>query len=330
MNDRKLIPAAVIAEQLAGRAEQLCQRLLPNGHKEKHEWICGSVQGEKGQSLGVHLDGDKAGVWHDFTTGEGGDLIGLIKAVTGLDARDAIRWAKDWLGISDSNSASAGNGQLPKPAPRSDKQDVGATKRTEAALSIWRAARPAAGTAVEAYLASRGIAGPPPPSLRYHPNLRHGPTGLYFETMVAGVQGVGGRITGIHRTFLLPGGRGKAQVSDPKMALGTIGDGAVRLGPAAEILGMAEGIETGLSVMEMFKIPVWVTLGAGRLHRVALPDIVRHVAVFADNGGPGIGAANRAVSAYTAQRRKVTLRWPPREFHDYNEALKAVAKEAVA
>lgn len=80
----------------------------------------------------------------------------------------------------------------------------------------------------------------------------------------------------------------------------------------------------------MFQIPVWATLGAGRLHRVALPDFVKHVVIFADNGGQGVKAANRAVTAYTRQCRKVTLRFPPREFHDYNDALKAVAKENVA
>ena len=48
------------------------------------------------------------------------------------------------------------------------------------------------------------------------------------------------------------------------------------------------------------------------------------------NGAEGVKAANRAVTAYTRQRRKVTLRWPPREFHDYNDALQAVAKESVA
>ena len=93
---------------------------------------------------------------------------------------------------------------------------------------------------------------------------------------------------------------------------------------------IGEGIETSLSAMEIFQIPVWATCGAGRLHSVALPDIVKHVVIFADNGGEGIKAANRAVAAYTAQRRKVTLRFPPREFPDYNDALKAVAKEAVA
>ena len=113
-----IIPASAIAAQLAGRAEQLCRHLLPEGRRKGCEWRCGSVQGDKGNSLGVHLNGDKAGIWSDFATGDSGDALDLVKAVQGLDTDGAIAWAKNWLGLNSGSrrppaSNSRANGTTP-------------------------------------------------------------------------------------------------------------------------------------------------------------------------------------------------------------------------
>lgn len=90
-----------IAKMLAGRAEAVCQWLLPGGKREGHEWRAGSISGETGQSLGVNLAG-KAGVWRDFADdAKGGDLIDLIQAVRGCTKAEAVKEAKDFLGIVD-------------------------------------------------------------------------------------------------------------------------------------------------------------------------------------------------------------------------------------
>ena len=90
-----------IKRRLADRAQAVAEMLLPGGRKEANEWRAGSVNGEKGQSLGVHLSGAKAGIWQDFATGEGGDLLDLWIACKGGTIVDAIRDAKAWLGMSD-------------------------------------------------------------------------------------------------------------------------------------------------------------------------------------------------------------------------------------
>ena len=60
---------------LLARAEQVCGHLLPDGRKENGEWRVGSIQGERGKSMGVNL---KTGLWKDFDAGEGGnDMIAL-------------------------------------------------------------------------------------------------------------------------------------------------------------------------------------------------------------------------------------------------------------
>lgn len=88
-----------IAHMLATRAQAVAEMLLPNGRKDGAEWRLGSTAGEKGQSLGVHLSGDKAGVWSDFSTGEKGDLLDLWCAVRSVTLAEAIEQARNWLGI---------------------------------------------------------------------------------------------------------------------------------------------------------------------------------------------------------------------------------------
>jgi len=86
--------------KLADRADDVAKMLLPAGRREGHEWRAGSIDGDKGQSLGVHLTGNKAGVWSDFSTGESGDLIDLWCAVKRVSLVEALDQARAYLGIS--------------------------------------------------------------------------------------------------------------------------------------------------------------------------------------------------------------------------------------
>jgi hypothetical protein len=99
-----VISAADIARMLAERIVRLVDALLPRGHREGAEWRCGSVVGEPGYSLGVHLTGAKAGVWSDFSTGQLGDALDLVAIVLSLSKGDALRWSMVWLGLEDGNA----------------------------------------------------------------------------------------------------------------------------------------------------------------------------------------------------------------------------------
>lgn len=98
--------AAEIAKLLAGDAEGVCRYLLPQGKRDGHEWRAGSTAGEPGQSLGVHLTGDKAGVWADFAGDGKGDLLDLWRECRGLTLPDAMREACGYLGIPEPTFAS--------------------------------------------------------------------------------------------------------------------------------------------------------------------------------------------------------------------------------
>lgn len=89
-----------VKRMLADRAQSVAEMLLPGGRKEGQEWRAGSTAGEKGQSLGVHLAGEKAGVWQDFQSGEGGDLLDLWVACKGGTLSEVLDAARGWLGVA--------------------------------------------------------------------------------------------------------------------------------------------------------------------------------------------------------------------------------------
>lgn len=93
--------AREISQALAERAPQVAEHLLPGGKKKGQEWKAGSVAGEPGDSLGVHLTGTKAGVWRDFAQDIGGDLIDLFMHVRGCNLAAAINESKSFLGVQD-------------------------------------------------------------------------------------------------------------------------------------------------------------------------------------------------------------------------------------
>jgi hypothetical protein len=162
----------------------------------------------------------------------------------------------------------------------------------EHAREIYVTSLPATNTLIETYLRARGITIPPPPPLRYAPRLRYARND-YRPAMVAAIQDVRGDITGVHRTFLCADGSGKADVESPKKMLGRCVGGAVRLAPAVETLAVAEGIETGLSILQATKLPTWVTLGTGGLAHLELPVVVETIIIVADGDEPGVAAAEK-------------------------------------
>lgn len=86
-NDPGLPPRDEIKAAMLARLPEVLRHLFPNGRQLKREFQIGSLQGEKGHSLNVSLHGHKAGLWHDFESGHGGDIFDLWAAVHGLDTQ---------------------------------------------------------------------------------------------------------------------------------------------------------------------------------------------------------------------------------------------------
>jgi DNA primase len=270
---------------------------------------------------------DEKAVFHCFSCGKSGDVISFVQAIEGLDFGDAVG-----LLTGDGTAPKSHADLIKYTAAREKGKHQRATEdaqKAKAAIDIWRAAQPATGSLVERYLQGRGITIPTPPSIRFHPSLKHRPSGSEFPAMVAALQAPGRTVVGIHRTYLSPDGGGKANVDPPKMALGPCATNAVRLAAATDTLGIAEGIETALSARQLYGDPVWAACGSN-LASVVVPDSVKHVVVYADNGSPGIRAATAAVETFCRRGRNVTLVHPAEGYGDFNDLLQAKAESEAA
>ena len=180
------------------------------------------------------------------------------------------------------------------------------TKPDPEALRIWNATEHPEGTVVGQYLQRRGIPLLPP-------WVRAGPNGK----MVVGVEAPRCGVVAIQTTPVNADG----ERTGNRWTKGELGTGAVRLGAAQEVMGLAEGTETALSAMTLTGMPVWASLGASRLHQVELPPFVRRVHIFADNDEPGRIAADRAAKVHQSLGREAWVQWPPAGLKDFNDFL---------
>jgi len=95
-----MMMAKEVSRQLAQRVEDIARHLFPQGKKEGSEWCVGSIAGEPGKSLKIHLVGDKAGVWCDFAEGGSGDLLDLWRLKRNITISEAIKETACHLGMS--------------------------------------------------------------------------------------------------------------------------------------------------------------------------------------------------------------------------------------
>jgi putative DNA primase/helicase len=188
---------------------------------------------------------------------------------------------------------------IPPPPPPIDPDPT--------ALEIWEQSETIHGTIAEEYLQRRGIL-LTPPALRHHRGA-----------MVASVTQPHKGVIAIQRTPI-----NADFTRGVRWTKGSLHSGAVRLGPPARVMGIAEGTETALTAMMLAGMTVWAALGR-RMHRVELPPIVEEVHIFSENGDPGRSAAERATEVHRDLGRIVKVRRPPDDFNDFNDYLIADA-----
>lgn len=300
-------------------------RHFPCGRRNGDEWRLANILGAAPRKTGscvITLTGAHAGDWIDFETNEGGGPLSALEYATGLSGRALIEYAAELAGSVAVRST---------PVPSSSDRSKDARHEIDIVLARCL---PVRGTPVEAYLAGRGLAVPDLSDLLFHPDLTYWETRTGYPALVAVVRNAGGEAVAIHRTYLAPNGSGKADVLKPRMMLGPVSGGAVQLAPISGdgVLGLAEGIETALSVMQACpELPVWAVLSAGNLERVILPSDATSIVLLADHdeSGAGLEAARKAAERLTAEGRQVWLAAPPRAGDDFNDLLHRDGLDAV-
>jgi hypothetical protein len=270
--------AGELARRLGERVDLLVGELLPGAVRRGRWWRAGSVFGEPGQSLAVERSGARRGRWKDYADVDAyGDLLDLVAWTrTSRDLKQAIVWARAWLGIETpvrrgAAAAARGPGNGPSNngavSPDPDAAERQAAQNRVRARAIWEGARPLRrGDPVDRYLKGRGIDlgvfGRAPAALRYAPSLRYDEARRY-PAMVARITGDAGEFFAVHRTFLEPRPDDrvtKAPVPEPKKTLGSYRGGSIKIwrgGSGRPWLNMpmhstvvaGEGVEDALSAL---------------------------------------------------------------------------------
>ncbi len=269
-------------------------------------------------SLAVMIGGPKRGAWHDHEAGCGGDPLGLVAHLRRMPMREARAWALAWLGETPHHRSPASSAR-PVAPPKTTREASGA-HTADLARRVWQGGQPPAGTLVQTYLAARGLMLPEDAPLRFHPVCPRGaerwPAMLALMTDPAT-----GEACGLHRTFLARDGSGKAPGEPKKAMLGNAG--VVRLVPDVEVttgLGLAEGVETTLAVMQRGGWrPVWAATSAGAIRRFPVLAGIEALTVFADADGPGMDAARECCRRWAEACSEARILVPPAG--DWNDAL---------
>ena len=233
----------------------------------------------------------------------------LLQSVTGRDFRDLAKEVDKLIGNTFEKEFTK---------PKHDK--------TTSAKAKFLGLPFLQGTDGQNYLNSRGIFRIPRMGIRWSHGEKCKEAQKNISCMYAIASNEYGEPAYIHLTFLE---NGKKANLDTVRKLYTVkesyGSVSIKLGTATNILGIAEGIETALSVSEIYKLPCWSTINANLMEKFRAPTGVTELYIFADNdrNGTGLAAAFNCGKANILANndiKKVIIRWPAK-VNDFNDFL---------
>ena len=289
----------------------------------------------------IHTHGPKAGSWYSFSESKGGGPIELVQHFKGGDFRDAMKFSKGWLGISDDYQP-----KPPDPAVLAAREAAQARRVAEAgevrqqrldrAGKLWSERTDIEGTVADRYLTeTRGIPRPAegwPESIAYHPGRK---------ALLLAATNDAGELRGVHAVHLTrdaekitPEEAEGRNLAGVKASYGVLTEGSIRFpGSGAGPVLHGEGPETGLSAWAATGHETRLALsGIGRLE----PDAGRRTVLLRDDDKPDSPAArvlDERVMEWRAAGKDVVSAspWPePRgDKSDFNDLIKAGGADAV-
>jgi putative DNA primase/helicase len=254
-------------------------------------------------------DRDGTGSWFCNQCGHG-DGLDLVQKLSGMGFNDVRSELFRMLGITPGPVA---------PGPSEEE-----SKFKMALKSVWSGATLARNDSpLGVYLMRRTGISEPPSQLRYHPALFNPTMQCKLPAMVAKVVSHESVAINLHCTFLTHGGE-KADINPSKRVMrGPLPDGcAIRIGPAAPVMGIAEGIETAISASVLYRMPVWAAVNGNLLAKWIPPDIAKEIHIFGDNDLNFTGQSKAyALANRLAVQHKLSVHVmiPPMQGYDWND-----------
>jgi putative DNA primase/helicase len=177
---------------------------------------------------------------------------------------------------------------------------------------LWSKCRQIDGIALEYLRARRCVIPPGDGDLRWHPDLKHSPSGHRGPALVGLVSeaATNAPIT-LHRTWIQADGR-KAPFDPPRLLLQghKKAGGVIRLWPDEAVtvgLGIAEGIETGLAAAHAYT-PLWSCIDAGNMAAFPVLNGIETLVIFADHDDAGLKAANACATRWASHAEVLIIK----------------------
>lgn len=233
--------------------------------------------------------------------------MGLLQCKTGRDFASIAKEVDELIG----NNASG---------------PVAVRKRTFAE-SLVAIAKP---TERSVYLERRGLE--MAPGLRWAQNVTYysdgEPVGK-FAAMLAPIT-LAGEFQTFHVTYLEKGEKARVPVVRKILPGGWIMGGGVELYPAAEEMGVAEGIETAIAAKMLFDCPTHSAVNAAMLAKWDPPEVAKVVHIFADNDANLAGHAAAWTLAHRLTKYGIAayVHMPQEVNTDWNDVLLRTRKAA--
>lgn len=308
-------PVTETRQLATGREQDILDALGIDRHRTNQHITCPlPAHDDKDPSFRFDLNKGKY-----FCTCGDGDLIDIVRQVHGVDVIHACNWIRERIGVElvgvrreETAQQRADRewllteqrAQAEERKRQRDADDAAeAARQREKAIGMWHRAVPAKGTIVQDYLASRGITCDLCPTIRF---LQPGKPG-YHPCMIMPFGLSSKEIGGVHLTYLLPLGAGKA-VDDEDNSKITVGPGHTYPLIVADLadcdtLFISEGIEDALSAHQSLRVSAWAAGNAGRLPGIAehIPARIKAAIIQQDDNEAGRANATRLADALVAR-----------------------------
>lgn len=324
-SERPFLRAVDIHARIASWPGVLAQLGVPENYLRKKHGPCPGCGGKD-----RYFFDNKFGHGNFFCRNchpKGGDGFELLQLVFRWSFSEAREQVIDAAGLSDRDVSAAP--RVAMPVRESNPPPIATAPDRVHRLRRDRCAIENCDDAVD-YLAARALWPLPKDcALKAHSTVEYFQDGRRVgrhPAIVADVVDLTGDLVTCHVTYL-QGGR-KLEGYEPRKILSAMTERegcAVRLTPAGDVLGIAEGIETALSAAKMDDVPVWAALNTSLLSRFEPPPNVIRLRIYADRDEAGLSAALRLFERLQG-RIRVEVCIPTAPAKDFNDVL--VAKKA--
>ncbi|OJW53855.1 MAG: hypothetical protein BGO67_07110 [Alphaproteobacteria bacterium 41-28] len=300
--------------------------------------------GSKG-SLLVNIAGPKEGKWHDFESGERGNIFKLIEREKNLSFKEAVSYLADVLNVKTDSKVIPLKAFSQRPKEQDVLEEIkDRASRLNAVSELQMKSKPIEGTIAETYLRKeRRIRGSLAPDLRYIPK---GITFMYkgerktisHHSFAAFGKNEEGRLSSVQLTKL--DFQGKRALNSEGEKLNKIQYGLskgsfvlLQKGKNTDQVFIAEGLETALSIKEAHvKGKIIASLG---IHNMAnYQGSEKEIILCADNdehkqNSRTFEIIEKTKDHFKGQEKSVSTIKPTHPGDDFNDVLKKQGAKVV-